>query len=86
VEYGSIDELWPHLDDIQGAKLKESLAASRDIISRNRKMVKLYTDLDGIPDWHEFSVNRVSVEKLLKFYDKFELYDFAKLLREPELF
>jgi len=85
-EYGSIEGIWPHLDDIQGAKLKESLADSRDIILRNRKMVKLYTDLDGILDWKEFRVSRAAVNKLLKFYDRFELYDFARNLREPELF
>jgi DNA polymerase-1 len=84
--YGCIDGIWPHLDDIQGAKLKESLAESREIILRNQKMVKLYTDLEGIPDWKNFSVTAGSVEKLLQFYDKFELHDFARSLREPELF
>jgi hypothetical protein len=42
--------------------------------------------LDGIQDWKEFSISRGAVDKLLEFYDKFELYDFARSLREPELF
>ena len=86
VEYGSIVGLWPHIEELHGNKLKESLAASLDIVVRNQKMVKLYTDLDGIPDWNEFSVVSPQVGKLLKFFDKFEFYDFAKSLREPELF
>jgi DNA polymerase-1 len=84
--YGSIDELWLHIDELHGDKLKASLADSRDIVLRNRKMVSLYTSLDGIPDWDGFKIRSASANKLLEFYDKFEFYDFAKSLREPELF
>ena len=84
--YGSIEALWPHIDELHGDKLKASLAGSRDIVLRNQKMVKLYTSLEGIPAWEDFEITAASINKLLKFYDKFEFYDFAKSLREPELF
>lgn len=86
LEYGSIEALWPHISELHGNKLKESLGKSHDIVVRNQKMVKLYTDLDGIPDWDSFSVAAPSVSTLLKFYEKFEFHDFVKTLREPELF
>ncbi len=86
VEFGCVDKMWSHVNELNGNKLRESLGASRDIVERNQKMVKLYTDLNGIPDWQEFGIKQPQVARLLKFYDKFELHDFAKKLREPELF
>ena len=85
-EYGTVEKLWPHINELHGNKLKESLGASWDIVVRNQKMVKLYTELDGIPDWSGYSVAAPQVGKLLRFYEKFEFHDFARNLREPELF
>ncbi len=85
-KYGSVEGVWPHISELHGNKLKESLGASRNIVERNQKMVKLYCDLDGIPDWALFSVASPKIGELLKFFDKFEFHDFAKNLREPELF
>ena len=85
-EYGDIDAIMAHLDDLPRAKLRESLNDSRELIERNRKMVKLYTDLDGVPDWKLFERKVPSVGRLLEFYDRFEFDSFARPLREPELF
>jgi DNA polymerase-1 len=85
-EYGDIDAIMAHLDDLPRAKLRESLNDSRELIERNRKMVKLYTQLDGVPDWKQFEKKTPSVGRLLEFYDRFEFDSFARPLREPELF
>lgn len=86
VEFGSVDEIWEHINEMPANKLRESLDASREIVERNLKMVTLYTDLKDIPDWQDYEIKAPLVGKLLKFYDKFEFHDFAKTLREPELF
>jgi DNA polymerase-1 len=86
VSYGGIDNLWQNLKEIPEGKMKASLIASRELVERNRKMVQLYTDLDGIPAIDEYCVQRPRISELLQFYDKFEFHALAKSLREPELF
>jgi DNA polymerase-1 len=84
--YGSIDGILSHLHELPDGKLKKSLEDSGALLERNRKMVQLYTDLDGIPDWDGFALKTPSVSDLLHFYDKYEFSALAKALREPELF
>jgi DNA polymerase I len=84
--YGCVDNLWPHLEEVNGEKLKQSLANSRDIIERNLKMVKLDTAVEGVPEWGQFAAAPASVGKLLTFFEKFEFHGLARALREPELF
>ncbi len=61
-DYGSIDGVLAHLDDIGNERLREKLRAAGDLLVRNRELVRLdaalpagWTGLDGIrrrtPDW-----------------------------------
>ncbi len=84
--YGSVDGIWDHLDEVAGAKLKQSLGESRDIVLRNQAMVKLDTAVTGTPDWSGFAKAAAPVGPLLAFYDRFEFSALAQALREPELF
>ena len=85
-QYGSIDSVWSHLEELPSGRIKQSLETSRELIERNCKMVKLYTDIDFAPNWVDFKKQSPSVDKLLKFYDRFEFHAFSRTLREPELF
>jgi DNA polymerase-1 len=85
-EYGDIDAVIAHLDDFPQGKLRESLRDNMEILVRNRKMVGLYTEIDGLPDWRGFIEKEPSIGRLLEFYERFEFHAFAKPLREPELF
>ena len=84
--YGNVKGVWDHLDEVAGEKLKQSLAASRELVVRNQRMVKLDTAVEGTPDWSRFGVRPAAVGQLLAFYEKFEFSAFAQALREPELF
>ncbi|MDD4537770.1 MAG: 5'-3' exonuclease H3TH domain-containing protein [Lentisphaeria bacterium] len=61
-DYGSIDGILAHLNDISNGRLREKLQAAGDLLTRNRELVRLdaalpdgWTGLDGIrrrpPDW-----------------------------------
>ena len=84
-EYGSIEGILANVVNISRPRLRENLAASRELLERNLKMVRLYTQVDDVPDWHSFAVKEPEVDRLLRFYESFEFDAFAKSLREPEL-
>ena len=61
-DYGSIDGILAHLDEISSERLRENLRAAGDLLMRNRELVRLdaalpeaWTGLDSIrrraPDW-----------------------------------
>jgi len=85
-QYGDIDSIVAHSSELKGVRLGESIAGGRDLLSRNLKMVTLYTELDNVPDWKRFEACPPAVDELLRFYDEFEFDVFAKPLRAPELF
>jgi DNA polymerase-1 len=86
LEYGSADEVLEHVGDISGDKLKQSLMASRELVTRNQRMVVLDRAVEGVPDWSHFGVAQAAAGPLLAFYETFEFRALAQALREPELF
>ena len=45
-QYGSIDDLYAHLDAISGPKTRQALADARALVLQNRRLVTISTDLD----------------------------------------
>ncbi len=84
--YDDVDAIWSNLDAIDGARLKQTLSESRDIVERNQRMVMLDTAVEGVPDWSQFPVAAASVGRLIAFHEKYEFHALARALREPELF
>ncbi|MBL7076529.1 MAG: DNA polymerase I, partial [Kiritimatiellae bacterium] len=84
--YGSLDELHEHLDDLSGRKVGQSLAEHWDRVERNVKMVKLNLDIACVDDLEALTVRSPDVPSLLDLYDRLGFDQFARNLREPELF
>ncbi len=78
-QYGSLENLYAHIDEIRGPKTRQTLLEWKDQVFRNRELMRIITDLD-IP---------FEPEKLrLQGYDPvevrrlFEELEFFSLLRE----
>ncbi|NLF80603.1 MAG: DNA polymerase I [Clostridia bacterium] len=56
-EYGSIDNLYAHLDEIRG-KLAEKLAANRDLAYQSRELAVICRDMPLAADWQEYAYDR----------------------------
>ncbi len=85
-EFGDVSQVWPHVEDIKGDALRRALKDNRDLVLRNKKMVRLDTAVAGVPDWHTFKVKNQTAGPLLAFFERMEFHAMAKALREPELF
>lgn len=82
-DYGSIDNLLAHLDELKSAKLRETLAAEAENLRRNQSLVRLdealpenWSGLEGLrrrtPDW----------EKLLQLCDEQGFKSIAEAIRK----
>jgi len=82
-DYGSIDNLLAHLDELKSAKLRETFAAEAENLRRNQSLVRLdealpenWSDLEGLrrrtPDW----------EKLLRLCDEQGFKSIAEAIRK----
>jgi len=45
-QYGTLDEIYAHVDEISGTKTRQSLIDTREQVLRNRRLVTINTDLD----------------------------------------
>ncbi len=84
--FGSMDNLYARLHEVESASLRQALVKHRDIVERNLKMVRLDTAVDGVPDWRALPCAIAPVKPLLDFYRQYELHAFANALSAPELF
>ncbi len=84
--YGSLDGIREHLDDLSGKKVGRSLAEHWERVERNVKMVRLNLDIPCADDLEALTVKSPDVSVLLELYEALGFEQFAKSLREPELF
>ncbi|MDP6491544.1 MAG: 5'-3' exonuclease H3TH domain-containing protein [Kiritimatiellia bacterium] len=84
--YGSLDGIREHLDELQGKKTGQSLAAHWERVERNVRMVRLNLDIPCDDDLESWAVRTPDASCLLTLYERLGFEQFAKNLREPELF
>jgi DNA polymerase-1 len=84
--FGDLEALWTRLDEVEPARIRERLAASRETVDRNRKMVMLRRDLDCLPDWDSMSVRPEEPDRLRPFYERLEFHSLVKSTTQGELF
>ena len=85
-EFGSVESLFARLPEIPSQKLRESLEASREIVTRNMDLVRLNTELGTPFSLEELSVKPADPARLLPFLEDLEFESLARDLREPDLF
>lgn len=85
-DFGGLPALYDQLDSVVSLKLRQTLDASRELVERNLKMVRLDCEVPGVPDWRSLQRKREPVRELLDFYRRYEFTAFANSLMSPELF
>jgi DNA polymerase-1 len=80
VQYGSIDGLYAHLDEIKGKK-RESLEASRDLVRLSRRLVALKDDCEINADLQQFRFDRSRID-VPGLQDLFRLLGFGRHQQE----
>lgn len=68
-QYGTIDNLYNHIDEIRG-KRRENLIAARDQLPLTRSLVTLRTDADVSLDLHEAKLTSPDVKGILQVYQQ----------------
>ncbi len=85
-QYGSLDGIREHLDDLSGKKVGQALAEHWERVERNVKMVQLNLGIDCVGDLESLAVREADATALLDLYERLGFEQFARGLREPELF
>lgn len=81
-QFGALEALWTRLDEVEPVRVRVRLAASRDLVGRNLKLVALRRDLDCLPDWDAMAVRPEDPDRLRAFYERMEFHSLVKSLAE----
>jgi DNA polymerase-1 len=84
--YGSLDGIRDHLDEVQGAKLRTSLAENLEAVSRNVQMVTLRTGLAADVGWEELAVREPEPDRLLPLFEELEFHSLVRDMKQQDLF
>lgn len=80
-DYGTLDNLMAHVDEIPGKK-QEALKASGEIIKTSRELVKLKTDVALTEDWDNWRLREWDGPRLLDLFQGFNFRRFADVVKE----
>ena len=81
-EYGSLEGVLEHIDDISGAKRKENLRANADLARLSKKLATLQRDIDAGVDVAEIADREPDRSQLREVFNRFELRDPLRRLEE----
>jgi len=84
--FGSAEGILARLDEVEQEKVRRSLAANRDQVTRNLNLVRLDTSLDVPLGGDDLRVVPEDRDRLLAFYERMEFVSLARALRQPDLF
>lgn len=83
--YGALDEVWAQLDQVDPPRIRELLRLHRDVVERNRKLMRLDTDLPGLPPLDALMARRPDFPELIRFLEQRDLHGLARSYRETDL-
>jgi DNA polymerase I len=78
-EFGTLDEIYKHLDDIKpttAAKLK----AGKELAYMSKEVGRIWTDAPVKVDWDEADVQKTDLAKVAAILEKFEFHSLTKRL------
>lgn len=84
-EYGDIDGLYAHIDDVRGPKTQQSVRESEDQVRRNVRLVTIGTDLEDVAfDPESFRLKDWDRAGLRRFFEELEFRSFIRELNLDE--
>lgn len=85
-QWQSLANALDHLPEIEPEKTRKALEDNRELIARNRQMLRLQTDINCGASLADMQARPPDARGLLAFYEQMEFHTLAKPLREPTLF
>jgi len=79
-QYGSLDGLYAHIDEISGPKTRQSLIDNRDLVLRNRRLVTIHTNLPIAYDPEDCRFHGFAVEAVDAVFHELEFRSLSKEL------
>jgi DNA polymerase-1 len=80
-EYGSVEELLEHTDEISGKRAREGLQNHREDALLSKKLVTIRTDVPTTETWDDFTVRHPDLAEVRKIFDELE---FSRLYERVE--
>lgn len=78
-QYGDIDNLYAHIDEVSGPKTRQNLLEYREQVERNKRLVTIHTDLDLSFDLETCRLQDYDRQAVIELFNELE---FRSLLRE----
>ena len=84
-EFKTLDAIWANLNEVRPERVRALLNEHRPVVERNVQLMRLNTDLGGLPDVDQLANRRPNVPELVGFLEEHDLESLAKVYRETEL-
>ena len=79
-QYGSLDELYAHVDEVSGPKTRQSLVDARELVTLNKRLVTIHTDLPIAYDPASFRFQGFSQDAVADVFNHLEFRSLTKEL------
>ncbi|MBO8158886.1 DNA polymerase I [Thermosyntropha sp.] len=83
-EYGTLENLYEHLDEIKGRKISENLKKQKEIAFLSRTLATIKRNLDIECDWERFERREPDLKRLIPLYQHLGFNSFLKEFRPEE--
>lgn len=84
-QYGSLDALYEHVNEISGQKTKQSLIDAKPLVERNRRLVTIVTELDDLRyDAAKCHLRDYDPDPVIALFNQLEFRSLIKELPQSE--
>jgi DNA polymerase-1 len=71
-QYGSVENIYKHLDKVTPARAKSALEANRDMAFLSKDLVTIRTDVPIDVTWDQCAVHQYNTDKVIALFDELE--------------
>jgi DNA polymerase I len=83
-QYGTVENLLEHAEEVSGKKAREGLIAHRQDALLSKQLVTIKVDCDVQIDWHQFRREKPDLKKLEALFDELEFRSLMDRFREED--
>lgn len=82
-EYGTVENLYAHIDEISGPKTRQNLIEAREQVERNRRLMTIVRDLDLVYNPEACRVEDYDQQAVVRLFNELEFRSLLKELPSP---